>query len=285
MSKARLVITAITLEKRPVGQVVVEYGVSRSWVHGLLARYRAEGQAAFEARSPALHTSPGATPSETVHLGVRVRAGAPRPRSAPAACWTRSCAPGPGGRHGGTASDRSRPAPRPAPRPRPRHRDDPAPRRPTRRARPAWRYGRCGSPWSGPRPSSRPPPAGSPAGSAPARTSRTSRSAPSRRRGRARPAWTADRTGTGHGLPPEGRSTYPQMRPLPARHRARRQQPRIRKAAGKLQDHIDGCLHGFRGVAERRSAARARARRTSQRVRARQTSDAGTPARSAAIRR
>ncbi len=61
MSKARLVITAITLEKRPVGQVVVEYGVSRSWVHGLLARYLAEGQAAFEARSPAVHTSPGAT--------------------------------------------------------------------------------------------------------------------------------------------------------------------------------------------------------------------------------
>jgi hypothetical protein len=32
MSKARLVITAVTVEKRSVGQVVADYGVSRSWV-------------------------------------------------------------------------------------------------------------------------------------------------------------------------------------------------------------------------------------------------------------
>jgi hypothetical protein len=43
MSKARLVITAVTIEKRSVAEVVAEYGVSRSWVYQLLARYRDEG--------------------------------------------------------------------------------------------------------------------------------------------------------------------------------------------------------------------------------------------------
>ena len=47
MSKARLVITAVTVEYRPVA----DYGVARSWVYELLARYRDEGEAAFEPRS------------------------------------------------------------------------------------------------------------------------------------------------------------------------------------------------------------------------------------------
>jgi transposase len=42
-SKARLVITAITLENRAVAEVVADYGVSKSWVYELLARYRTEG--------------------------------------------------------------------------------------------------------------------------------------------------------------------------------------------------------------------------------------------------
>jgi hypothetical protein len=41
MSKARLVITAITVEKRPVSEVARSYGVARSWVCTLLARYQA----------------------------------------------------------------------------------------------------------------------------------------------------------------------------------------------------------------------------------------------------
>ena len=60
MSKARLVITAITIEKRPVAEVVATYGVSRSWLYELLARYRDEGENAFEPRSRAPKTSPGA---------------------------------------------------------------------------------------------------------------------------------------------------------------------------------------------------------------------------------
>jgi hypothetical protein len=46
MSKARLVITAITVEKRPVSEVARSYGVARSWICTLLARYEAEGEAA-----------------------------------------------------------------------------------------------------------------------------------------------------------------------------------------------------------------------------------------------
>ena len=51
MSKARLVITAVIVEKRPVSEVARAYGVARSWVYTLLARYRAEGEAAFQPRS------------------------------------------------------------------------------------------------------------------------------------------------------------------------------------------------------------------------------------------
>lgn len=51
MSKARLVISAVISEKRPVGEIAATYGVSRSWLYELLARYRTEGEAAFEPRS------------------------------------------------------------------------------------------------------------------------------------------------------------------------------------------------------------------------------------------
>jgi transposase len=43
-----LVITAVVVEKRPVREVAADYGVSRSWVYELVARYRGEGDAAFE---------------------------------------------------------------------------------------------------------------------------------------------------------------------------------------------------------------------------------------------
>ena len=58
MSKARLVITAVTVEKRPVSEVAKSYGVARSWIYTLLDRYRAEGDAAFEPRSRRHHSSP-----------------------------------------------------------------------------------------------------------------------------------------------------------------------------------------------------------------------------------
>lgn len=73
MSKARLVITAVVVEKRSVVEVVAEYGVARAWLYELLARYRAEGEAAFEPRSRRPKTSPRATPVETVELVLRLR--------------------------------------------------------------------------------------------------------------------------------------------------------------------------------------------------------------------
>jgi transposase len=47
MSKARLVITAVITEGRSRGEVARAYGVSQGWVSRLVARYRAEGEAAF----------------------------------------------------------------------------------------------------------------------------------------------------------------------------------------------------------------------------------------------
>jgi len=73
MSKARLVITAVTVEKRPVSEVARTYGVARSWVYALLARYRAEGEAAFEPRSRRPKTSPAAISDAAVELIIRLR--------------------------------------------------------------------------------------------------------------------------------------------------------------------------------------------------------------------
>ena len=73
MSKARLVITAVTIEKRPVSEVARTYGVARSWVCALLARYRAEGETAFEPRSRRPGTSPTAISPDTADLIVRLR--------------------------------------------------------------------------------------------------------------------------------------------------------------------------------------------------------------------
>ena len=73
MSKARLVITAVTIEKRPVNEVARAYGVARSWIYTLLARYRAEGEAAFEPRSRRPATSPAAISDATVDLIIALR--------------------------------------------------------------------------------------------------------------------------------------------------------------------------------------------------------------------
>jgi transposase len=73
MSKARLVITAVTVEKRPVSEVVRSYGVARSWVYALLARYREEGEAAFEPRSRRTKSSPRAIPDAAAVLITEVR--------------------------------------------------------------------------------------------------------------------------------------------------------------------------------------------------------------------
>jgi transposase InsO family protein len=73
MSKARLVITAVVVEGRSQGEAARAYGVSQGWVSRLVARYRAEGEAAFQPRSRRPQTSPTATSASTVELIVRLR--------------------------------------------------------------------------------------------------------------------------------------------------------------------------------------------------------------------
>jgi transposase InsO family protein len=73
MSKARLVITAVIAEGRSQGEVARTYGVSQSWVSRLVARYRAEGEAAFEPRSRRPKTSPRAIGDATASLITELR--------------------------------------------------------------------------------------------------------------------------------------------------------------------------------------------------------------------
>ncbi len=58
MSKRRLVITAVVVEGRTHAEVAAQYGYSWSWVTRLVARYRTEGEAAFEPQSRRPNKSP-----------------------------------------------------------------------------------------------------------------------------------------------------------------------------------------------------------------------------------
>jgi len=68
MSRARLVITALVVEQQTVAEVAARYGMHRSWVYRLKARYDDVGEAAFEPLSKRPHTSPTAVPGTTVEL-------------------------------------------------------------------------------------------------------------------------------------------------------------------------------------------------------------------------
>jgi transposase InsO family protein len=72
MSKRRLVITAV-LSGQSQSEVARRYGVSQGWISRLMARYRVEGEAAFEARSRRPKTNPNATAAEVVGLVVALR--------------------------------------------------------------------------------------------------------------------------------------------------------------------------------------------------------------------
>jgi transposase InsO family protein len=74
MSKARLVVLAVVLEGRSPAEVAVSYGVARSWVYALVARYRAEGDAALQPRSRRPHRSPRAIDQRSVELICQLRA-------------------------------------------------------------------------------------------------------------------------------------------------------------------------------------------------------------------
>lgn len=73
MSKARLVITAVIVEGRTQAEVAAAYGVSKGWVSKLIARYRAEGETAFEPRSRRPRTSPAALDESVVDRILELR--------------------------------------------------------------------------------------------------------------------------------------------------------------------------------------------------------------------
>jgi transposase len=73
VSKARLVITAVVVEGRSQAETARAYRVSQGWVSKLVARYRAEGPAAFEPKSRRPNRSPTATAAQVIELIVAVR--------------------------------------------------------------------------------------------------------------------------------------------------------------------------------------------------------------------
>jgi transposase InsO family protein len=73
VSKAKLVITAVVVEGRSQAEVARTYKVSRGWVSKLVARYRVEGEAAFEPHSRRPHHSPTTLPPATVALIIDLR--------------------------------------------------------------------------------------------------------------------------------------------------------------------------------------------------------------------
>jgi transposase InsO family protein len=62
MSLARLVVAAVRVQGRSKGEVARDYRVSRRWVHELVKRFDAEGEAGLVPRSRRPHTSPRRTP-------------------------------------------------------------------------------------------------------------------------------------------------------------------------------------------------------------------------------
>lgn len=73
MSKRRSIILAVEVEGLSQADAARLYGVSRSWVSKLIARYRLEGDGAFDPRSRRPRTSPNATPPEVTELIIERR--------------------------------------------------------------------------------------------------------------------------------------------------------------------------------------------------------------------
>lgn len=73
MSKARLVITAVVLEGRSQAEVARSYGLSPGWVSKLVARYRREGDKAFEPHLRRPHSTPNRLEARSVELIIELR--------------------------------------------------------------------------------------------------------------------------------------------------------------------------------------------------------------------
>jgi transposase InsO family protein len=66
MSKVRVAVLAVVLEGRSLRDVAAQFGMGKSWLGELVARYRLEGEAAFEPRSKRPHHSPGAIGEQSI---------------------------------------------------------------------------------------------------------------------------------------------------------------------------------------------------------------------------
>lgn len=73
MSKRRLVILSVVLEGRSQAVVAREFSVSEATVSRWVARYRTDGDAAFEPRSRRPKTSPARVPDDVVAVIVELR--------------------------------------------------------------------------------------------------------------------------------------------------------------------------------------------------------------------
>lgn len=73
MSMARLVVTAVVVEGRSKSEVARAYGVSRRWVHELVRRWEADGEAGLAPRSKRPHHSPGRISQELEDAIVALR--------------------------------------------------------------------------------------------------------------------------------------------------------------------------------------------------------------------
>ncbi|MDR0488329.1 MAG: IS481 family transposase [Propionibacteriaceae bacterium] len=73
MSIAKLVITAVIVQGLTQSEAASKYGVSKGWVSKLMARYRAEGETAFQPKSTRPHTSPNVTSDTTTTTIVTIR--------------------------------------------------------------------------------------------------------------------------------------------------------------------------------------------------------------------
>ena len=73
MSKPRVIVLSVVQQRLCVSEVAVRFGVSRQWVHVLLARYRDGGLDAVEPRSHRPHTNPQQTTPELAERIVAVR--------------------------------------------------------------------------------------------------------------------------------------------------------------------------------------------------------------------
>ena len=73
MSKARSVIMSVVVEGRSQADTARLYGVSQSWVSRLVARYRTQGDTAFEPRSRRPKNSPTKIDAATIELIIKIR--------------------------------------------------------------------------------------------------------------------------------------------------------------------------------------------------------------------